>query len=163
MTPPAKTGRFWIMPPRLVLVLLAGAGLIHWALGARPVLRSVPAGGVLIALAIVLNVWADQVFKSAQTPIRPDEMPAGLVSRGPFAFSRNPMYLGLVAFVLGVAFLVGTVPFWCAPVVLWLVLGRVFVRHEERVLRAQFGSDFDAYRERVPRWLIPPVRRPPHR
>lgn len=112
-----------------------------------------------MAVAVLLNAWANQVFKKAQTPILPDELPAGLVSGGPFSFWRNPMYVGLVAFLLGVAFLVGSVPFWCAPLVLWLVLARVFVRHEERVLRGQFGAEFDAYCERVPRWLIPWPRR----
>lgn len=161
MTPPTKTGHFRILPPRLVLLLLVAAGGAHWAMGAKPLLRSLPAGGVLVAVAIILNAWADRVFKKAQTPIRPDEAPAGLVSGGPFSFSRNPMYVGLVAFLLGIAFLVGSAPFWCAPLVLWLVLSRVFVRHEERVLRDLFGAEFDAYCERVPRWLIPWPRRQP--
>lgn len=148
-----RTGRFVVLPPRLVFMLLVGAGIVHWAFDARPLLRHVPTGALLVALAVVLNVWADQVFKAAHTPVRPDELPSQLVTRGPFAWSRNPMYVGLVLLLLGAALLVGTVPFWLLPGILWLVLAAVFVRHEERVLRAQFGAEFDAYCRTVSRWL----------
>jgi protein-S-isoprenylcysteine O-methyltransferase Ste14 len=164
VTPSTKTGRFWIMPPRLVLLLLVAAGVTHWALGAVPLLRSLPVGVALVAVALVLNVWADRAFARAQTPVRPDERPARLVLGGPFEFSRNPMYVGLISFLLGIALVVGSAPFWSAPAALWLLLTQVFVKHEERVLRARFGAEFDAYCERVPRWLIPPrwlAKRPP--
>lgn len=148
-----RTGRFLVLPPRLVLLLLGGAGIAHWALDAQSILRHVPAGALLIVLAVVLNIWADRVFKAAHTPVRPDELPIRLVTRGPFAWSRNPMYLGLILLLLGVAMVVGTVPFWLLPMLLWLLLARVFVRHEERVLRDQFGEQFDTYCRTVNRWF----------
>jgi protein-S-isoprenylcysteine O-methyltransferase Ste14 len=148
-----RTGRFLVLPPRLVLLLLGGAGIAHWALDAQPILRHVLAGALLIVLAVVLNIWADRVFKAAHTPVRPDEIPIRLVTRGPFAWSRNPMYVGLVLLLLGAALVVGTVPFWFLPGILWLVLATVFVRHEELVLREQFGAEFDTYCRTVNRWF----------
>jgi protein-S-isoprenylcysteine O-methyltransferase Ste14 len=63
------------------------------------------------------------------------------------------MYLGLILLLLGVAMVVGTVPFWLLPMLLWLLLAGVFVRHEERVLRDQFGEQFDTYCRTVNRWF----------
>jgi protein-S-isoprenylcysteine O-methyltransferase Ste14 len=76
-----------------------------------------------------------------------------LVQDGLFAFSRNPMYLGMVLVVLGVATLLrGAVPF-VVPVVLAVLLYLRFIRFEERALEQTFGDDYRAYKARVRRWL----------
>ncbi|MFW5752660.1 MAG: methyltransferase family protein [Planctomycetota bacterium] len=99
------------------------------------------------------NAWLARRFARAGTPTRPGAEPQTLVSDGPFAFSRNPMYLGLLVVIGGVALLFGSL----YPLAVWplcaLYCDRVLVPGEERRLEAHFGEAFRRYRERVPRWL----------
>lgn len=69
-------------------MLLVGAGIAHWAFEVRPLLRHLTAGALFIALAAGLNFWPDRAFEAAHTPVRPDELPCRLLTRGPFAYSR---------------------------------------------------------------------------
>ena len=85
---------------------------------------------------------------------------AGLVSGGPFAWLRNPLYLGTGCFFAGAVVL------W-TPAIIWLVLTLLFflaldamVRHEEKILGEQYGDEFGAYCRRVGRWLPWPRRSP---
>jgi protein-S-isoprenylcysteine O-methyltransferase Ste14 len=104
-------------------------------------------GGV----AVVLRVAA--MFRRAGTTIRPFETSSALVERGPFRLSRNPIYLGMVVFLLGVALLAGSLsPFLVIPVFAW-ILDRRFIRAEEAVLAKTFGPAYDTYRGRVRRWI----------
>jgi len=76
-----------------------------------------------------------------------------LVTTGPNAVSRNPMYVGLVGLLAANALRRGS---WAAlvPVVAFvLVTDRVQIASEEAALLARFGADYEAYRARVPRWL----------
>lgn len=81
--------------------------------------------------------------------------PDRLVTDGPYAVSRNPMYLGHLVFMTG---LVGATR---SPLALLLAL-RQYLRFSERVaiderrLERIFGDDYRAYTARVPRWIGPP-------
>lgn len=89
-------------------------------------------------------------------------MPDHLVTDGVYAWSRNPMYGGHLVFLTGLALLTRS------PVAITL-LGAVGpwyggrVAADERRLSAAFGSDYDAYRDRVPRWLPDPLSLPARR
>jgi protein-S-isoprenylcysteine O-methyltransferase Ste14 len=78
--------------------------------------------------------------------------PQRLIMRGPYRFTRNPMYLGHLIFLLGVALV-----FW-SWVALILLAGRALWFHR-RVLRDEqrlgvlFGSNYAAYRMKVKRWV----------
>jgi protein-S-isoprenylcysteine O-methyltransferase Ste14 len=79
-------------------------------------------------------------------------MPERLVTTGVYAWTRNPMYLGHLVFMTGAA-LVTRSPLAIGALALagpWFG-GRV--AKDEARLRAAFGSEYDAYRQRVPRWL----------
>ncbi len=77
--------------------------------------------------------------------------PLRIVSRGPYALVRNPMYLGHLIFFLGLA-LAFSGPAWLLFVahVLWFERR---VRQDEARLGALFGADYAAYTRRVKRWL----------
>jgi protein-S-isoprenylcysteine O-methyltransferase Ste14 len=81
------------------------------------------------------------------------EEPGRLVGDGLYRYSRNPMYLGVVMVVFGMAvvFLSAAVAIYGAA--LWLALHFVVVFVEEPHLRRERGADYDAYCRRVPRWL----------
>ncbi len=83
-------------------------------------------------------------------------MPAVLVTSGPYALTRNPMYAGHLLFTAGLA--IAT----CSPLAALLLAERWIrferrIRIDERRLAQRFGAHFDAYRERVPRWLPRPA------
>lgn len=106
-----------------------------------------PAGRGLIGIGLLTVGWAVRTAGAVDV-----EGPAELVTAGPYAFSRNPMYVGWTALYLGVALVVNSV--W-----LFAVLPGVagachwIVRREERSLEREFGAAYRAYRRDVRRYL----------
>jgi len=142
-------------PPRIAQLLLAIAVLLHWLTPLQQtIIYSNPAAGALIGIAgfaAMMQGWWQ--FKQVDTPICPTASEERLVTRGIYRFTRNPMYLGMVAMLLGMALVVGTLPFYLVAVVYFAVIDRVFCRYEERKLVLRFGDDYLAYRKRVRRWI----------
>jgi protein-S-isoprenylcysteine O-methyltransferase Ste14 len=68
-----------------------------------------------VAIAFIPPVWAAGLFRREGTEINPTS-PTNrtLVTRGPYRFTRNPMYLGLITFALGIAVWVGAWPMFLA-------------------------------------------------
>ena len=110
-------------------------------------------GGLLLALWLAVTVPAILTFRRARTSINPMAPSTALVVTGPFRFTRNPLYLGLVFGYSGVSIL--TQAWWAfvlLPVVL-VVMQRAVIEREERYLERKFGEDYIRYKERVRRWL----------
>jgi protein-S-isoprenylcysteine O-methyltransferase Ste14 len=76
-----------------------------------------------------------------------------LIESGPFAHTRNPLYLGNVLLWLG--FTISARLLWLTPIVILLLASEyhAIVRWEEHLLEARLGTAYRAYKERVPRWL----------
>ncbi len=111
------------------------------------------AGIVLIGSAVSLIVWAWFLFRRAGTGIIPFSPATALITSGPYRFSRNPIYLGLAAALLGAAVLMGSItPFVVIPAFMALIADRFIVR-EEAMLEHTFGSQYLGYKARVRRWL----------
>jgi protein-S-isoprenylcysteine O-methyltransferase Ste14 len=81
-------------------------------------------------------------------------MPAlAIVERGPFAISRNPLYLSLIALFTMIGVVLASPAFLVLVVPLVLVLHFGVVLREERYLDAKFGEAYRGYKARVRRWL----------
>jgi protein-S-isoprenylcysteine O-methyltransferase Ste14 len=78
--------------------------------------------------------------------------PKILMTRGPYAYSRHPMYLTELALWLGWAVLYGSLIVLAGLVALCVVVS-ILAPREERALEAKFGEAYRQYRARVPRWL----------
>ena len=94
-------------------------------------------------------------FRTACTtvnPTKPDKA-AALVTGGIYAYTRNPMYVGMTLMLLGWSVWLGSVYALILPVAFILYLNRFQIRPEEKALHARFGSEFLAYKRRVRRWL----------
>jgi protein-S-isoprenylcysteine O-methyltransferase Ste14 len=76
-----------------------------------------------------------------------------MLTRGPYAYSRNPMYVLELAFWVGWSLFYGSVTVLIGVLLWWLAFSLVIVPREERVLEQQFGEAYRAYKARVPRWL----------
>jgi len=110
-------------------------------------------GGVLIVLGIALAVWGRRAMAHAGTDPNPMHPATALVVDGPFRFTRNPLYVSLTLFYLGLTVAVNALwPLVFLPVVL-LVMQRGVVEREERYLEGKFGEAYRAYRARVRRWV----------
>lgn len=143
------------LPPRgLLFALLGQVPLIigHWPL--QPTLLELLTGAALIAAGIAVDVWADVLFKRDAVGVRPFSTTPVLVTRGPFALSRHPMYLGLVAIALGTAIAAGVLANVWVAVAFSIWLHYAYVLPEERFLRNRFGAAYEEYCRRVPRWLL---------
>jgi protein-S-isoprenylcysteine O-methyltransferase Ste14 len=123
-----------------------------------------PSVGNLLGLIPVLVGTAGLLWSlalhSAQSPegieLRLDK--SYLLTRGPYAYSRHPMYLSELTLLLGWVIFFGSVAV-LAAFLAWLALFAFFaVPVEERTLEAHFGEAYRAYKARVPRWLGLPRR-----
>ena len=144
-----------ILPPTIFwLSLILSVGL-HFLLPVKKVIVAPYKyiGILLICAGILLNLWADRLFKHKQTTVKPFEKSSFLIEEGPFKFSRNPMYLGMAAMLLGMSILLGTVTPFIVPVVFCILVRIVFISAEEIDLENVFGQEFLEYKKRIRRWL----------
>jgi protein-S-isoprenylcysteine O-methyltransferase Ste14 len=149
-----------IAPPPLLYLgaLIVGAGLERlWPLSAPgDVWTGWPVralGGLLVLAGAALGFAARRRFKAAATPVEPWKPTTALVTSGPYARTRNPLYLTLTLVYLGLGLLFATP--WILLLVppLLLVVQEGVIKREERYLEARFGEDYRRYKAQVRRWL----------
>jgi protein-S-isoprenylcysteine O-methyltransferase Ste14 len=100
-----------------------------------------------------LNILADQSFKRHETTVKPFEDSSHLVTNGVFRLSRNPMYLGFVLLLAGIAILLGSATPWIVVAVFPFLMELRFIRPEEAMLDARFGENWLEYKRRVRKWI----------
>src|SRR5262245_9030466 len=105
-----------------------------------------------IGVAIYFKCAWDFASKGEGTPA-PIDPPKHLVARGLYRFVRNPMYVGVLITLLGVAWLFSswTIVIYAAIVITWQHLFVVF--YEEPALKRKFGESYAEYIARTPRWI----------
>ena len=110
-------------------------------------------GVACLLLGLLMVIQPALAFDRARTAMDPFGTPKLLMTDGWFRLSRNPMYLGMVVVLLGVALVLrSATPFLIVPPFLWLV-DRRFIRHEEATLACTFGQAYEGYRRKVRRWV----------
>lgn len=108
-------------------------------------------GGV--TAGILLVAWTTLTYSRAGETLSPVAEPGDLVTAGPLAWTRNPMYLGVVATVAGIAVLAESPVAGTYTGLLALVYHGIVVAVEEPKLEDSFGDAYRDYRDAVPRWL----------
>jgi len=121
----------------------------RFAFGAWP--RWIGAG--LGLAAVLFALWGERTMKAAGTNVRPTLPALVIVSTGPFAFTRNPLYLGVLGLYSGIGLALASPPFLAVLVPMFAVLHAGVVLREERYLEAKFGDVYRAYKGRVRRWI----------
>ncbi|HMS86101.1 MAG: isoprenylcysteine carboxylmethyltransferase family protein [Nitrospira sp.] len=143
-----------VQPPIVTLLVVLSAWLTHSFFGPwQTILRAPVVGGVLVALGFSFMMWARILFTSRQTTLFVGRPSTQLVCDGPFRWSRNPMYVGVLVSLVGLALWGGTWPLYLAVPVTVLILNSVHIPREERLLREVFGEQYLTYRKEVRRWL----------
>ena len=146
---------FFLLAPGVVV------GLIPWLLtegwqAREPVPYWAPMrvlGAVLLVAGLIALVGAFVRFvvEGFGTPA-PVAAPERLVIGGVYRYVRNPMYVAVLAAIVGQALLLGQLGLLLYAVAAWVVVA-AFVRfYEEPTLTRRFGADYDAYRREVPAW-----------
>jgi len=146
---------FRLWPPVAVggplLVGLVVTGSVGDPLVASSV--TVVSGWLLVLAFMLWNGWALVMMARHRTALLPGGATRTVIDSGPFARSRNPLYVGLLALAAGVALLAGSLWALVALPVEWALLRWGAVVPEERYLAAKFGAAYADYTSRVRRWL----------
>lgn len=148
------------IPPPLLFVWPLLTGFIveyflptHIVHGADPERTIRLVGWAEIAIAIFLIVWAVSTFRRLQTPVIPLRPARTLVQEGPFALTRNPMYLAFTVLYLGITFVANALwPLVFLPEAIALVY-LLAIKREEAYLEREFGGAYTEYCSRVRRWI----------
>jgi protein-S-isoprenylcysteine O-methyltransferase Ste14 len=146
---------FFLVGPGIVV------GLIPWLLtGGWQVRQPLPywvpmrvLGGILLVagLIVLIQAFVRFVMEGLGTPV-PVAAPERLVVGGVYRYIRNPMYVAILAAIVGQALLLGRLGLMLYAAAIWLIAA-AFVRwYEEPALTRRFGTDFEAYRRAVPAW-----------
>jgi protein-S-isoprenylcysteine O-methyltransferase Ste14 len=143
---------FFVLAPTVV------AGVVPWLLaGWRSGVTWLPLqllGWILVAAGTVVLLHAFTRFvregSGTPAPVAPTER---LVVGGLYRFVRNPMYVAVVAVIVGQALIFGRLGLWIYAACAWLTMAAFVRLYEEPTLRAQFGTDYDTYQRSVPAWL----------
>lgn len=143
---------FFLLVPGMLGVVVPGLLAVRTD-SATPRAAAVMLGILLIVAGVLLLVpCVVQFHRHGGTPA-PVDPPRRLVIRGPYRWTRNPMYLALSAMLAGQIVLH---PARAVVIYAGLVLAAVsafVLLYEEPKLRARFGAEYDDYVARVPRWL----------
>ena len=110
-------------------------------------------GWPLVGGGVLLMVWFEWAMRRAGTPANPYKPVSGMVTEGPFRYTRNPAYLSMAMIYAGISSLANAL--WAIlllPATL-LVVQRGVIEREERYLERKFGEEYLRYKERVHRWL----------
>jgi protein-S-isoprenylcysteine O-methyltransferase Ste14 len=144
-----------IIPPVYLLLSIAVMVSLHFLFpGVTDLVFPWPLLGVIpLALGIGINVVADRSFKQHNTPVKPLEKSTVLITHGVFRVSRNPMYLGIVLILLGIALFLGSLTPHLVVFFFAIFLDIVFIRFEEKKLEETFGEAWLEYKKSVRRWV----------
>jgi protein-S-isoprenylcysteine O-methyltransferase Ste14 len=146
-----------VPPPAVALIF----GVLMWLVSSLAAPLEVPSGprvsvalvlasvGLVFGIAGMVSVWR---AGTTMNPIKPMAT-SSLVTSGPFRFTRNPMYLSLLLYLLAWAVYLSSM--WALLLVpmFMLYINEFQIKPEERALSSLFGPEYAAYRERVRRWL----------
>jgi protein-S-isoprenylcysteine O-methyltransferase Ste14 len=139
------------------VLIYVPAWLLSWSGMARPDALQLPQfAGILIGAAgAAIALWCIFTFAvvGSGTPA-PFDPPRKLVTRGPYRFVRNPMYLGAALALAGAALFYESLPILAYAVFFLLAAHGFIVLHEEPTLRRSFGQAYVDYCRQVGRWSI---------
>jgi protein-S-isoprenylcysteine O-methyltransferase Ste14 len=146
-------------PPIFLLAAIVLAVALEWIAGIAllpaPGFASVVSwiGVVILAAGAYFAVGGSREFTRAGTNVDPMKPALKLVTSGPYRFTRNPMYLGMVLFLLGLSLMFSLEWGIVLTVVLWIVFDRYVVAREEAYLTRKFGEPYREFLGRTRRWI----------
>lgn len=145
-----------VIRPPLVYAASSGAGLLlHWLwpVSLLPAWLGAPLGIALALFALALFVSAVQALRDAGTPVPGSQPASAFVRRGPYRWSRNPIYVAFTLGQVGLAAWINSLALLLALLPALAIMGLIVIPREERYLEARFSDDYPSYKRSVRRWL----------
>jgi protein-S-isoprenylcysteine O-methyltransferase Ste14 len=156
MAETTDTANVIIRPPiAWTVAVLAGLAL-NWLLPLPFAPATVLAGwlgATVFALALALLAWAIATITRAGSNVPTSRPTTTIVASGPYRLTRNPIYLGMVLGLIGLAIAFSSLWLLLTPVPFALVIRYGVIAREEAYLECKFGDVYRRYRARVRRWL----------
>lgn len=109
-------------------------------------------GILIIILGTYLIMSPYYLFKKHSTPEKFEES-SSVVKDGLYKYSRNPMYLGMALFLLGLSVLIGNLVGFVTPIFLFAILNFMFIPYEEERMERERGEKYLDYKNKIRRWL----------
>jgi protein-S-isoprenylcysteine O-methyltransferase Ste14 len=141
--------------PAWWLAVMAGLAL-DWLVPVRFLPAGLPAGwlgATVFVLALAPFAWAIATIAGAGSNVPTNLPTTAIVESGPYRFTRNPIYLGMILGLIGLAVAFDSLWLLLLVVAFWLVIRYGVVAREEAYLERRFGDVYRGYRSRVRRWL----------
>jgi protein-S-isoprenylcysteine O-methyltransferase Ste14 len=110
-------------------------------------------GGAIFALGFVLAIWAIATIRMAGTRVETNKPTTAIVENGPYRFTRNPIYLGMLLGQTGLAIGFNSLWILATLVPFYFVIRYGVVMREEAYLERKFSKVYLDYKSRVRRWL----------
>jgi len=144
-----------VRPPLVGITLIVIAIILHYTYPIKTLLTfpSNLTGVLLGLLGLLIMVWGRNTFQKQGVLLRPGSKSRTIVKNGPFTFTRNPMYLGMITTLLGVSIILGSLISLIAPAIMFLVLNFYHIPFEERLMKKTFGKKYLEYKKKVRRWI----------
>src|SRR5215813_3139233 len=152
----ADTAQVSIRPPLAWgLAVIAGLAL-NWLVPLPFLPVDLPAGwlgAIVFVFALALAAWAIVTITTAGSNVPTNLPTTTVVETGPNRFTRNPIYLGMLLGLIGLAIAFDNLSLLMMLVPFALVIRYGVVAREETYLERKFGDVYRGYRSRVRRWL----------
>lgn len=152
----ADSAKVTFPPPFIYLgMLLFGLALdrvLPWSIQFTSIARYV-GGGVLIIAALAYLLAASGRFRKAGTDVKPWKTTSAIVAEGVYRLTRNPMYLGMALFYLGLGLAFSSLGVLLLLPILIVMIQTQVIAREERYLESKFGDEYLAYKAKVRRWM----------
>ena len=144
-----------IIPPVLVAFCLILMAVLRSVWPVRIVIppRANLVGIAVIAVGLAFGAAAARRFRQAKTNFDTFGEPGQLITDGPFRYSRNPMYFGMLLVLFGAWILMAAASPLIGPVLFFIAASRWYIPIEERNAQAKFGEAYEGYRQRTRRWI----------
>ena len=151
------TLKLLVPPPMVALVIgtaMWGASLFVPSLEVPSSVRLASAMAIAV-IGLGFDIAGVISFLRARTTVNPMKpaTTSSLVTSGVYVITRNPMYLGMVFFLVAWAVFLSSVLALLGPLIFVLYMNRFQIEPEEKALSSIFGNNFVEYKARVRRWL----------
>ena len=110
-------------------------------------------GLVIVGFGVYLAFQSVRLLISHNTTFEASGNPSSLVTKYPYNYTRNPIYLGMLLIALGTATILSSLSAFIAPILFFLVVNTIIMPFEENRLQKIFGSEYERYKGSVRRWL----------
>ena len=145
-----------VVPPPAIYAAAIVAGVVinriaGWDFGGGGL--RVLLGLALVALGLALSFWSIQQYRHAETSPEPKHQATALVTGGPYAYSRNPIYLASALMQAGFGVAVDMPWIVIAVLPALIVMRNAVIEREEAYLENLFGEEYVSYKGRVRRWI----------